>query len=186
MSRNIHLPPTEIAALLDKPLNEAITSAACADLVCCLNAAGLHTLGDVCSKTEDEIRQNTIIGEKGLEQLKPCINVLGLGFGIDMSIFDIIKTMLHDLESVCEQFKVKKDSGVHPHDIITTVSLNWKDYPFNPKPKTLDAIFQFFSDRDGREDEPKTVFLSVNGKDYKGTPLDEFLFEMAQSIRLNN
>ena len=175
-----------MTALLDKPLNEAITSTAYADLVCCLNAAGLKTLGDVCGKTEEEIRQNTIIGEKGLEQLKPCINVLGLAFGMDISMFEIIKTMLRDLEAVCEQFKVKEDSGLYPHDIVTTVSLNCKDGQFNPKPRKIDAIFQFFCDRDGGEDEPKTVFLSVNGKDYKGTPLDEFLFEMAQSIRFNN
>ena len=69
----------------------------------------------------------------------------------------------------------KENAGSYPHDCISRVSLKTECAGHQ-----IDVVYEYYSDRDGKEDDPITVKALIDGADYKNTGLDYWLSNILQ------
>jgi DNA-directed RNA polymerase subunit alpha len=74
-----------IANLLDMPVDEMELSVRSSN---CLKAAGIKRIRDLVTRTEADMLKYRNFGRKSLSELNEVLTNMGLGFGLDVSVFE--------------------------------------------------------------------------------------------------
>jgi len=74
-----------IANLLDMPVDEMELSVRSSN---CLKAAGIKRIRDLVTRTEADMLKYRNFGRKSLSELSEVLTHMGLGFGLDVSVFE--------------------------------------------------------------------------------------------------
>ncbi len=74
-----------IANLLDMPVDEIELSVRSSN---CLKAAGIKRIRDLVTRTEADMLKYRNFGRKSLSELNEVLTNMGLGFGLDVSVFE--------------------------------------------------------------------------------------------------